>query len=701
MPLMTRIRESLSKVFAVFAGVFVVYIVLDWGMDITGQKQASQAAGSQEVGKINNHPILYQEFSEIVRQTAENQKAQTGVEPDENQLRSIRDQVWNQLIEQELYEQEIKRLGITVTDQEIVNWVRGDTPPDFLRQQFTDSLGSFNRQAYEAAMADPKNKPLLVKVEEFLRRQREREKLQSVVLAGVRVTEGEVLQKFSDQHMKYDIDYLFIDANQQVKDEEVVPTEEELRAYYNEHAAEFKIEATRKLKYVLFQEKPSRGDTDAVEQELKDLRSRAEAGVDFMELATTYSETPPNDAFVKHGELGQEKEEKVFSAKPGDLIGPFSEFDGYHLIKVVEFKDGTEDFIRASHVLVNVDAADSAASLAEAREVVAEARQGNDFGELARKHSDDPSSAARGGDLGWFGKGRMVKPFEDAAYGAKIGQIVGPVRTQFGYHIIKVTARDRREVKLIDIHLSVTPSAETKDQVFQQAQDFGFAAKERDFLKEAQGFKYNIVESPSFQKNAAIPGIGMNPGVSKFAFEGDVGDVSEPYRTQNGYAVFMISESKEAGVRSLEEVKTAIDARVRREKKLDKLQSTVQSYRQQLSSGDSLRKISGLPAGTSVQRLSQFALAQAIPGVGRDLDFVGATMALKPNEISPPVRGQRGWYLIQVLSASPFDSAAYNVQKESIRTQLLRERRNRFLSEWSNNLKKAADIVDNRDNFYR
>jgi parvulin-like peptidyl-prolyl isomerase len=102
-----------------------------------------------------------------------------------------------------------------------------------------------------------------------------------------------------------------------------------------------------------------------------------------------------------------------------------------------------------------------------------------------------------------------------------------------------------------------------------------------------------------------------------------------------------------------------------------------------------------------MQHLVNFTLAGGAPGVGRDPAFIGGISALKPGEISKPIEGQRGVYLIRLLSKSSFDSTAYNTQKDNLRTQLLSERRNRYFTEWSDQLKKAADIVDNRDLFYR
>jgi len=701
MPLMTKIRENLATFFSVFAGLFVVYIVLDWGMDITGRRHSTRMAEAQEIGKINGQPILAKDFADMVRRAVENQKTQTGQEPDENQQRMIRDQVWNQLVDQMLYDEEIKKLGIMVTDQEIIDWVKGENPPDFLRQQFTDSTGTFNRQAYDATIMDPKNKAIMVRVEDALRKQREREKLQSIVLASVQVDEAEVRQKFTDQNVKFDADYVFFDPAVFVKDEDVKLTDDDYRRYYNEHSDEFKVEATRKLKYVMFNEIPSSGDTSGVLADMQDIVKRTKAGAEFADLAKTYSETPQKDTYSKHGDLAQETESAVFAASVGDILGPISEADGYHLIKVLEFKKGTDEFLRASHILINIQNNDSAKALKEAKDVFEAARRGEDFSVLAQKHSKDPGSASRGGDLGWFGRGKMVKSFEDAAFKAKVGQVVGPVRTQFGYHIIKLVSRDDRQVKMSDIHISIRVSSQTKSDISQRAQDFVYLAKQSSFEKEVEQSKYRIQETQPFQKNAVIPGIGMNQAVNKFAFSSKHGSISEPFSLTTGYGAFMVSEVKEAGIRPFDEVKTIVENRLKREKKMEDTKNVARDLRKNLSPGDSLQKVTAKNPSLSVQRAAQFTLGGYIQGVGRDLGFIGGVSTLNPGEISQPVESSRGIYLIRLLNKSSLDSTAYKTERDALRTQLLSEKRNRFFTEWSDQLKKSVEIVDNRDVFYR
>jgi len=268
MPLMTQIRERMTTFFSVFAGLFVIYIVLDWGMDITGRKEASRMSESNEIGKINGTVITTRDFADLVKRNVDNQKAQTGTDPDENQMRLIRDQVWNEIVDDHLYGEQVKKMNISVPDKEISDWVYGDNPPEFLRRQFIDSTGNFDRMSYERVLKDPRNKARLLEVEDALRKQREREKLQSLILASVNVSEGDLLQRFTDQNIKYEGDYVFFDPTVLVIDSTVKVSADDARKYYNEHSDEFKFEATRKLKFVQFSYAPSAKDSQEVEEDI-------------------------------------------------------------------------------------------------------------------------------------------------------------------------------------------------------------------------------------------------------------------------------------------------------------------------------------------------------------------------------------------------------------------------------------------------
>ncbi len=701
MPLLTRIRERMTTIFAIFAGVFVVYIVLDWGMDITGRKDSNRSAESQMVGTINGKGISYREFSDAVQQNIETQRAQTGTEPADAQIDLIREQVWSSIVTQYLYNEEIERLDLSVSNQELIDVVRGGNPPAFLRSQFTDSTGTFNRAAYDAAISDPRNKPVMVRLESAIREQQLQQKLKSIVETGVTVTEGELQQKFRDDNINFSAAYLDLEPTRLIPDSMITITDSDLRAYYDEHIRTYRREATRKVRYVRFTVNPSAGDTAYVQKEMEDILRRAKEGADFDELATASSSIPATEAFYVHGELDPAKEAAVFDAQEGDIIGPLLERDGMHLIKVQEFRDGKTPAVHAQHVLVKVEGTDSAAALAEARDILKRARAGEDIGDLAAQFSDEPGASTRRGDLGWFGRGRMVKPFEDAVFAAKAGQILGPVKTQFGYHVIKVLGRDSREVRIRDIHMPIETSPKTESDIYQKSQDFAYFARENGFDKEAELNNLTIGESPAFERDGTIPGLGSHPAINRFAFENDPGEVSESISLTSGYAVFTVSEVKDAGVRPFEEVKPSIETLVKREKKRAALISMAEEALKNLGPGDSLTTIAPRFADANVRYVRDMTISGATGRIARDPAFAGALEALSPGQISKPVSGSLGVYVIHLLSKSDFDTASYRARRPAILNELLLQKRNRVFSDWTQSLRESAEIVDNRDLFYR
>jgi len=711
MPIMTRMRDSMPIILFGLLIAFLITIIFEWGMDYLGLRSGRQ----DTIGIIDGKKVSYQEFSDLLKGMSDQQKSRTGTEPDENELKQLRDQTWQALVTQRLVENEIGRLGITVTDQELVDWVRGENPPDDLRRFFIDSTGQFRRDAYEQFLNDPNQfirdpkgsdpnygTKWLADYEKNLRQRRMQEKLQSIVSSSIRVSEGEMRQRFEDQNQKISAAYALFDANTLVKDSEVQVTDEDLKAYYEENIDQYKFDATRKLKYVLFLETPSAADSAIRLKDIEDAASKARSGGDFLQLISTYSDKVDSGAFFRHGELTPALEGPVFSAKVGDIIGPVQDGEGYRLVKVLEQKSGDKPFIKARHILFSFEGQqDTVALKALAASVAKRAREGNDFSALAQEYSKDAGSAQQGGDLGWFGKGRMVAPFEEAAFKARAGDVVGPVRTPFGYHVIKIEARDMREIKLATIAVKITPSSQTKNDLFDRARDFAFNARESEFSKEAQQFGFEVRETQVQEKGGVVPGIGVNESITRWAFANKVGSVSEPYSIPSGYAAFGIAESKDGGVKSLEEVKESIRPLALRKKKLEKTQQLAADVRSKLAPGDSLSRITQLEPSVSIRETGVFSPGSAVPGVGRDLNFLGTVTGLKPGEISKAIQGTRGAYVVQLLSKSDFDSTSYVAQREVVRSRLLQEKRGRYITDWIEKLKANADIEDHRDLFFR
>ncbi len=678
MPIMTRMRDSMPVILFGLLIAFLVMIIFEWGMDYMGMRGGG--GGSDVIGKIDGVKVTYKEFSEMVKAAADNQKSQSGTEPDENAMTQIREQVWQNLVTSRVVDEELRRMKVSVSDQELVDWVRGENPPDDLRKNFTDSTGTFRRDIYEQFLTNPNQfirdpsgtdqefgTKWLKQYELNLRQRKLQEKLQSVLLASVRVGEGELRQRYVDQNQKYTALYALIDAGQMVPDSSVTVSDADVRAYYDENPEQYRVEATRKLSYVLFLERPSASDSIVRQKDIDEAAQKARAGVDFLQLVSTYADKPDSGAFFRHGELSASVEKAVFAAKVGAIVGPIQDNDGYHLFKVMEERKGKDEYIHASHILVSFEPGkDTTATKALARTILKDLAAGKDFAALARQYSKDASSAQNGGDLGWVGKGRTVPDFEKAAFAAKPGQVVGPVRSPFGLHIIKVHARDSRELKLAHIDLKIAPSSQTKNDLYDRARDFAYNARETEFNKEAQQLGFEVKETQVQQKSTVVPGVGMLPSAVRWAFDNKVGSVSDPYTIPTGSVVVAVAEVKDAGVRPFDEVKEQVRPLALREKKIARAKAIAAELRQKLAAGDSLTKVTTINPAVRVQELPAFTLGGSVPGVGRDPFFLGAVAGLQPGQISQPVQNQRGAFLVQLLTVTPFDSTAYGAQREAL-----------------------------------
>jgi parvulin-like peptidyl-prolyl isomerase len=537
----------------------------------------------------------------------------------------------------------------------------------------------------------------------MLRQDQKRRKLQSLLLANVNVSEGEVKQRFIDHGETLNAAYVLFNADRLVPESAVTVSDDDIKKQYDLHAADFQAKAARKVKYVLFSQSASSEDSAAVETEIKRLLEQAKSGsMDFGELVKTYSEIPYTETFFKHGELSQKKENAIFSAKKGDIVGPIRDNDGIHIFKILDQRQGTTEFVKSSHILLNlVSGLDSVKTIQKARALLVQARSGADFAKLARENSQDYSSGMQGGDLGWASKDRWVKPFADAAFNARIGDIVGPVRTQFGWHIIKVTGKDKREVKILDLGLKVKASSQTMDVAFQQAQDFSVLAKDEGFEKAAENSKLKVQETPDFTKTGSIPGIGLNDAITSFAFSNKIGAIADPIYVRNGVIIIKVSNIREEGIRPLEEVKSSVRALAVREKKLAKIRPEVDSFYTKLTSSSDIIAAAQSNPNLTAQITGPFKPADGPASVGRDLKFIGTALALKSGEVSKPFEGKLGYYILKLLSKTEIDSTRYNVERESLRNQLLQEKRQRELSDWQTALHEKADIVDNRDKYFR
>lgn len=704
MGLMNKLRDKTHIILIILIVAFLATIVFEWGMDYMGMRGGE---GGPEFGSVNGHEIKLTDFEQQVQFAVEQQRQQTGQEPDDQLIQMIRDQVWEQLVSQALIEEEIKRLGITVTNQEILNWVYNSpqTLPDPIKRNFVDSTGQFNMAVYQQALTTktPEVTQFWGQVEEYLKNVLLQQKLQSVITGTVRVTEGEVMQKYRDDNLKANVDYLFLDVNG-VQDNQVQFGEEDLKAYYDKNKFEFKREESAKLRYVIFSDAATMDDTIRTKKELqafaRDLKALNPNDSLTWKVFTDNTGGVYSNKFTKPNEIIPELSSYLFTAAKDSISEVIAGTDGFHVVRLIDSRDGDQTFVGASHILISLGT-DTNAAKQKADQLYQRLKAGEDFTKLAAENSDDPSNKFKGGALGWFTKGAMVKEFEDAAMNAAVGEIVGPVKTQFGYHIIKVTGRSNKEFKFADMKKMVTASGKTKDAARKKAEDFAFISKEGNMDEEAKKLGIQIVDLPTLiTADGMVPGAGQNKIVNNFAMQNKKGTISDPIKIQNGYAVYLIADKFAAGIAPFEEVKaTQVANMVKLQKKLDMLKQQANDLKGK--SGGNILSLKASNPQLNIQTADSISASKPAPMVGNDPDFNNTVFKLQAGQISEPIRTLKGYYLVQVKAIDQFDNNKYQQEYNTIRTQLVAQKKQTIVQDWLAEMKKNAKIVDNRDKYFR
>ncbi len=692
MAMMAKMRSLAPAFILTVGGLFVLFMVVS-------SSNVMEALGvrTNNVGSINGQDISYNDFAKAVDQQMEMQKKQTGKDVDQDNMDQFRDQVWQSLVNETLVEQQIKKYNIKVSNQEIRDIILGDNPPEFLKQNFIDSTGKFNRAMYENALFDARNKDILVQAEDYVRQSRLREKLQSMLAASINISNGEILRDFIDKNTKIDAEYALVSLTQ-FPDSLFKISDDDLKDYYNNNLDKYEIKPQRKLKFVLFSNQPTSKDTVRIQQELLSIKKKLDDGsLKFEDAVNLYSSIPYSKDTLIISRYSEAAAKLIYKVNSG-IVGPVLTNEGYTLYKVDGTIPSNETMVNASHILINQFGSDQK-NYEEAMKIYKSLQEGADFSKMAIQKSGDRGSAVKGGDLGWFGKGAMVAEFEKGAFNGPIGVVQKPIKTNYGYHIIRVNGKTNKKYITEKIVEPVKISPTAIDANYNAAQDFAYIAKKNDFNSEAKLMNYKIKETPDFYKDAVIiPGIGMSKTLVDFAFDNDLNSISDAFKVREGYIVAEVSEIIKEGIRPFDQVKNQIKPIVLREKKFEKVNETAKKIKDKINGN--LDNAPSIDPKAVVDTTGRFPATGPAPKVGRDFAFLEKTKELELNKISEPVKGNLGYYLIRVIYRTPFDSSSFAIQKNTIRNSLVEQKKRSFFSEWLAELRKNADIVDKRYLFY-
>ncbi len=386
-----------------------------------------------------------------------------------------------------------------------------------------------------------------------------------------------------------------------------------------------------------------------------------------------------------------------------------SELRAYYDEHEDEFLEGEQ--ANARHILIRVaqDASEEEKTDAElhANGVAQIAVTGADFAELAAKHSDDPGSAENGGDLGWFGRGRMVDEFEDAVFSAKPGEIVGPIKSQFGYHIILVEAfRPEHQQPFEEVEEQVRASL-LEGRAATEAEARATALARRLQTEEIEGEEgwqtladedeaVALNQSPAFAAGQAIPGASQGPELAEQAFTSEIGEIHGPFPVPRGWIVWQLDTIRPAGVAPFEDVRVQVEQALRRERAVELAVAEGNVFADRWRAGEDGATLAE-ELGTAVTEARSHRRGTPVGTLGVIPSLETSVFSSVAGEVVEPVdAGVGGVAVAKVISVTLADESELVNQLEDLRARLMADRAGQLMRSILNERRKDTVVtVDN------
>ena len=343
----------------------------------------------------------------------------------------------------------------------------------------------------------------------------------------------------------------------------------------------------------------------------------------------------------------------------------------------------------------------------EALEIIENYKNGTDFSVLANIHTQDPGNqiapdSGRGGDLGWFEKGQMVKSFEDAAFKGRRGSVVGPVLSQFGYHIIKIDSiknrgKNNHQVKARHILLKVELGQKTRSELRRKATLFSYDAQDYGLPSAIDTHSVNIQQAENLKENDFfISQVGPFRSAVRWVFNSKIDDISDPLETESYYAVFKLDSITPAGLEDFDNVKDKIYRDLISENEFDATNLYAEEIKTEILNGSSFKSIKKDNNRLELVPSDKKSLNSSFISLGRSKQLIGALMNSKKGDIVGPIKTARGHGIVKVMEIEKFDSTNWVSSKTNIRTDLANKKEREVYSDWMQSLKDEAEIIDNR-----
>lgn len=713
MSIIQKIRDKAAwLVFGLIAVSLIGFLLMD--ASVGNRRLAGSTSGT--IGSVNGEKLDYADFQKQVSENEDRYKAQ-GYPVNDMLTQNIREEVWKEFEDNAILSGEYQKLGIDVSDKELNDMLVGPNAVQEIKKAFTDpNTGVFDSQQaaerinqlrtiYRSNRKTDQNYAMAQNffeqaLPQFIKL-REREKYISLIAQSSYIPKWMIEKTNADNSEIASVKYVKI-PYQTIPDSTVNITDAEIQTYLDAHKEQFKQEESRSISYVSFSAAPTAGDSSTIFQQVQNLRPEFTSTGDVESfMARNGSETNFTDGFVPKSKVTGARKDSIISLLKGAVVGPYLDGSNYVLARIMDIKS-LPDSVHARHILVGLTdpktgqaKMDDSTGKHKIDSIKALIDGGQNFDSVATRLSDDEGSRIKGGDLGYFGQGQMVKEFGDYAFNGKKGEMK-IVKTQFGYHLIEILDQKDFEPAFNVAYFSrrIEPSQETDQNASGLASQF--AGENRDKTSFDAGVKkgnLHPINTPEIKvTDFSIQGLGSSRSLVRWVYSANLGEVSESFPIGDKYVVAIVTEINHKGTMSLTKVRPLIEPILKNQKKTDLISAKIANAKtleavsstmgQPISSADSLQ--------FSSPYVPNVGLEQKVVGYSFDKQLIG-----KP--VSQAVGGNEGVFILKVDNISA--KANYNVDIEQSRQSMLQSQESLIQRAGTDALKKKAKIEDDRGKF--
>lgn len=702
MALIGKIRKNFWIVLILLAMALASFVI----MDVMGSRSGSGFFGNPTtVGKVAGQKIDYTDF----------QKTENALYSGSDDVYGRRNMVWDYFVEKAIVEKQADALGLGVSKDELMELQFGNNLSSVVQNNFRDpSTGGVNRQqllqfkqAIEAEQdLAPQFKTFWAEQEKQVIKTSLQDKIAAMISKAIIAPkwQTEVVNQLNNDKITFEFVRVGFDK---VDDKEVNLTDDDYKNFLAKNPGKYNLtDENRMIDYVAVNVTPTKDDTIKVVSKLQDLKSgfRTSTNDSLFTLNNGGAVLP---AYQKADALTGALKDSVSNMGIGSVVGPYLDNGAYLLAKLID-KRIIPDSVKARHILRKVD---NPATLAIAKKQIDSLKnllvtKRVRFDSLAIKNSEDTGSAIKGGDLGTFAEGAMVKPFNDACFKGNVGSYY-VVETQFGVHLIEVLNQKylnkNPKYKIAIVAESMIPSQATQDAVYDKVSGILAKTKNLEDLKKlgekdpelkvqtTKGLTKNDYVIQPFQGDASRDMI-------KWAYGADINDVSKDifnFQDENKqytktYILAGLNSISKPGLMTVTQAKTQIEALVKNFKKAEILKGKIK--------GTDMSAIA-TEFGTVIDTAVNVTFSQgAIASIrANEPKLIAKAFSMEPGKTSAIIEGNSGLFMIKVKEKTP---AIPESNMDMIKTSIVNSAKSGAGYRIWDALKKKYKPEDNRSSFY-